>query len=115
MNLESSPIGPEQILVTLAGRLDIAGAAEIETSFSALASHTRATLVDMAGVTFLASIGIRLILATAKSLRKHGGKMVLFGCDPQVERVLLTTGVNELTDIVATRDDALRLIETPAG
>ncbi|MEP9353480.1 STAS domain-containing protein [Xanthobacter sp. KR7-65] len=115
MNIDSTQLGPGQILISLAGRLDITGASEIETRFSALASHTQATLVDMSGVTFLASIGIRLILATAKSLRKHGGNMVLFGCDPQVERVLLTTGVNELTSIVATRDDAMRLVETPAS
>lgn len=115
MHLESSELGPGQTLIVLTGRLDIAGAAEIETSFSAFASHAHATLVDMSGVPYLASIGIRLILANAKSLRKHGGRMVLFGCDPQVERVLLTTGVNELTDIVPTREDALRVIASPAG
>ena len=77
MKLDTTPLGPGQVLISLAGRMDIAGAAEIETAFSAHASHAHVTLVDMAGVTFLASIGIRLILANAKSLYKRGGKLVL--------------------------------------
>ena len=68
MKLDSTPLEPGQIVISLAGRMDIAGAAEIETTFSALASHAHVALVDMAGVTFLASIGIRLILANAKFL-----------------------------------------------
>lgn len=115
MKLESTPLDSGQILVSLAGRMDIAGAAEIENTFSALVSHAHVALVDMAGVTFLASIGIRLILANAKSLHKRGGTLVLFNCDPQVERVLLTTGVNELTQIVATRADADRFLVPAAG
>lgn len=115
MKLDSTPLEPGQIVISLAGRMDIAGAAEIETVFSALVSHAHVALVDMAGVTFLASIGIRLILANAKSLHKRGGTLVLFNCDPQVERVLLTTGVGELTEIVATRADADRFLTPAAG
>lgn len=114
MKLDSTILGSDQILITLSGRLDIAGAAEIENTFSALTSHAHVALVDMAGVTFLASIGIRLILSNAKALRRRDGRLVLFGCDHQVEKVLLTTGVGELTDIVETRDEADRLMESPA-
>lgn len=115
MNLESSELGPGKLLIALSGRLDIAGAAEIETAFSALASHAQVTLVDLSQVPFVASIGIRLLLANAKALYKRGGKMVLFAAVPDVERVLLITGVGELAEIVSSRDDALRFIETPAG
>lgn len=115
MKIDSTPLGPGQILITLSGRLDIAGAAEIENNFSALASHADVALVDMAGVTFLASIGIRLLLSNAKALYRRGGRMVLFGSDHQVEKVLLTTGVGELTDIVATREEADRLVESRAS
>ncbi|QRG05397.1 STAS domain-containing protein [Xanthobacter dioxanivorans] len=115
MKLESATLGPGQILITLDGRLDIAGAAEIETTFSALVSHAQAALVDMAGVPFLASIGIRLILVNAKGLYRRGGRLVLFGADPQVEKVLLMTGVGELTTIVATREEALAAISATAG
>ncbi|MFG1344311.1 STAS domain-containing protein [Xanthobacter autotrophicus DSM 431] len=114
MKLETATLAPGQILLTLEGRLDIAGAAEIETAFTAHASHATHALVDMAGVPYIASIGIRLLLANAKALYRRGGKLVLFGTDPQVEKVLLTTGVGELTSIVATRADALALAGLPA-
>lgn len=115
MQIETTNLGPGQILITLTGRLDIAGAAEIETAFTAQASHAKAALVDLAGVPFLASIGIRLLLTSAKALHRAGGRMVIFGSDHQVEKVLLTTGVGELTDIVATREEALQLAGIPAA
>lgn len=109
MNISSTPLAPDQVLITLEGRLDIAGASEIETPFSAMVSHVRVALVDLAGVPFLASIGIRVLLLNAKALYRRGGRMVLFGADPQVERVLLMTGVGELAGVVATKEDALAL------
>lgn len=115
MKLESATLAPGQILVTLEGRLDIAGAAEVETAFSAQVSHATAALVDMSGVPYVASIGIRLLLSNAKTLYRRGGKLVLFATDPQVEKVLLTTGVGELCSIVATREEALALAGIPAG
>lgn len=111
MKMDTTTLGPAKVLIVLSGRLDIAGAGQIETEFTAAASHAEVVLVDMAGVSFLASIGIRLILTVAKALHRRGGRLVLFGCDHQVEKVLLTTGVGELTDIVETRADADRILE----
>lgn len=107
MNIETEALGPEQVLIVLAGRLDIEGTAQIETAaFSAVSSHARATLVDLSATPFVASIGIRLLLSNAKALSRRGGRMILFGAIPAVEKVLLTTGVGELATLVATRAEA---------
>lgn len=107
MKIEIRALNPDVALIILSGRLDIAGAAEVEKEFGAAAAQSNAALIDLSATPFMASIGIRLLLANAKTLRRRSGRMVLFGCDPQVEKVLRSTGVDQLISIVATRDAAL--------
>ena len=54
------------------------GDGEIELPFTALAA-TRpiAVLVDLTGVSFLASVGLRCIIQSAKALDLKGGRMAL--------------------------------------
>ncbi|MDI4665235.1 STAS domain-containing protein [Xanthobacter autotrophicus] len=115
MKIESKPLGPGLVLVSLDGRLDIAGAAQVEPQFKAACDEAALLLVDLSRTPFMASIGIRLLLAGAKGLRRKGGAMHLFACDPQVEKVLVTTGVDQLVAIHATRDEALAAAGAASG
>jgi stage II sporulation protein AA (anti-sigma F factor antagonist) len=47
------------IRVVLEGRFDIAGAQEVDLRFSAPAGSAKTLVVDMAKVSFLASMGVR--------------------------------------------------------
>lgn len=107
MRIEKTSLGPGLVLVALTGRLDMAGATGVEADFKAACEGTKTLLVDLSGTSFMASIGIRLLLAGAKGLRKTGGTMVLFACEPMVERVLRATGVDQLIAIHETREEAL--------
>src|SRR5215470_8653367 len=84
--------------IILSGRLDTAGAEEISTRFAALAaSGKRRVVVDLAEVTFLASMGIRTIIANAKAQQSRGGRMVLaVGSNEPVAKTLEATGVDAL-------------------
>lgn len=115
MKIERTSLGPDLLLVSLDGRLDIAGAAQVEPDFKAVCAEARVLLVDLSRTPFMASIGIRLLLAGAKGLHKKGGEMRLFACDPQVEKVLRATGVDQLVTIHATRDEALAAAGTGSG
>jgi len=83
-------------IIELTGRLDIMGVNNVETKFAAYcAGEKPRVIVDMSGVDFLASIGIRMLVTNAKSLRSRNGKMVLLNPTPDVLNVL------EITDIPA--------------
>jgi anti-anti-sigma factor len=59
--------------IALVGRLDMQSSLAIDTRFTALtATGTGPVLVDMSGVEFIASIGIRLLLSNAKALAQAG-------------------------------------------
>lgn len=84
--------------IHLSGRLDLVGTDEISTKFAALATaNGRHVIVDLADVSFLASIGIRAIITNAKALQQRGGRMVLFvGANQAVAKTLETTGIDSL-------------------
>jgi anti-anti-sigma factor len=71
--------------LALSGRLDLAGTDAIETRFAALTAGTRQTaIVDLREVTFLASLGMRMLVSSARTLLRSGAKLVLLGPQPAV-------------------------------
>lgn len=94
--------------ISITGRLDIAGTDEIANKFAALAaSADKRVVVDLAGVSFLASIGIRAIITNAKALQHRGGRMVLFvGENSSVAKTLETTGIDTLIPMFTSAAEA---------
>ena len=89
--------------VRLEGRLDIEGAQAVDLRFSTLAGALSALAVDLGGVSFLASMGVRTLMLSAKTLRRRGAKMVVFGADENVEKVLRVTGFDEIVTLYPDR------------
>jgi len=55
----------------------------------------------------MSSAGIRALLRKEKELRKKGGKLVLFGMDQDVAKVLRLTGLSNHFTVTANQEDAL--------
>jgi stage II sporulation protein AA (anti-sigma F factor antagonist) len=96
--------------IALAGKLDIAGAEVIALPLATLAGGKKGVVVDLAGVTFLGSIGIRHLVSAAKTLTRKGGQLVLVNPTDAVKEVLVTSGVTDIMPIVATESAAYELI-----
>jgi anti-anti-sigma factor len=106
MELQFSEINDVR-LIKLIGRLDAAGFNDIDLKFTAHCSGDNArVLVDLSEVSFLASIGIRLLTMNARSLSTRSGKMVLFGPIPEVKSVLDMTGISAIIPMYEKRESA---------
>ena len=102
MRLETEELDGGILKVNLAGRLDIAGTDLIAVPLAALAAtDNRRVILDLSGVEFLASIGVRAILQNARSHRMRGGSLVLLGPQAPIEEVLLTAGVPNVVPVVS--------------
>jgi anti-anti-sigma factor len=100
MELHYSELENNIRLIKLVGDLDILGVGEIETQFTGYcAGENPRVLVDLSGVDFLASIGIRLLTLNAKSILSRGGRMVLLSPTPDVRSVLEITGIPAIIPI----------------
>ena len=104
MPIRIEDIEPDLTIVTLSGRIDLAGAQEIDMPMSVVGGSRRAVIVEMSGVEFMASLGLRTLVMAAKTIQRRNGRIVLLAPTPDVEEVVRTTGVDELIPIC--RDEA---------
>ncbi len=89
--------------IALVGKLDIAGVGQIENKFLGYtAAGKKNSIVDLSGVTFLGSMGLRILLSAAKSLKQEKKKLILLNPQPLVNEVLEASGIG---DVVAIEHD----------
>jgi anti-sigma B factor antagonist len=96
--------------VVLRGRMDIEGANVIDLGFNAIAGSRRKVLIDMSGVTVLASLGIRVLVYGAKTVSMKGGKMALLSPIEDVVTVLTTLRIDSLIPIYHDADAAVAAV-----
>jgi anti-sigma B factor antagonist len=85
--------------VGLTGRLDIAGADAIALPLATLSGAKQSIVIDMAGVTFIASIGLRHLVSAAKALARRGGSIKLVNANPVVVEVIISAGLAQMLPI----------------
>ena len=114
MELHYSELESGIRLIKLIGKLDIAGVSQIETPFAEYCTGDGVRIiVDISGVDFLASIGIRLLTLTAKSVMGRGGRMVLLNPLPDVQDVLEVTGIPAIIPIYSHLESAETILMSP--
>jgi anti-anti-sigma factor len=101
-------------LIKLNGKLDIIGTSEIETKFAGYCAGDKVrVVVDLSEVDFLASIGIRLLVLTAKSIAGRGGKIALLNPNPEVEHILEITGIPSIIPVYSRLESAETVLMVP--
>lgn len=87
--------------IVVSGRLDMPGTDSVAAKLEELvAAPKKGVVVDLSSVKFLASIGIRALIASAKAVHARGGKMVLFvDGSSSVVMSLEATGVDQLIPV----------------
>ena len=106
MQIESESLDGGILKITLAGRMDVQGTQEIDLKFTGYTAKQRSVIVDMSAVNFLASIGIRTLLLSAKAISQRGGKIALLNPDENVTKVLEMAGIDTLIPIRRSLDEA---------
>ncbi len=107
MRLEQVELPNNILLVRLKGALDIAGAGEIEAPLTGIAEKHSKVIVNFTDVTFLASIGIRLLVKAARAISKKNGRLVVFNPSDDARKVLRSTGIDSIIAVVADENAAI--------
>ena len=97
--------------VALEGRLDIEGAQAIDLRMNVIAGSAQRLLVDLSGVAFLGSMGLRSLVVPAQAVKRRGGKTVLFQPTPMVEEVLRAANIPFLVPVCHDLESALAELE----
>jgi anti-sigma B factor antagonist len=108
MTVEELDNGVTKVVIT--GRIDIAGAQEIDLPLNVVGGSRRAVVIDLADVTFIASMGLRGLVMCAKAIHGKRGKVSMFGPRPEVADVIRTMGIDELIPLSASHTEAITLV-----
>jgi anti-anti-sigma factor len=108
MQMTVTEIAGSAVELGLAGRLDTAGVDTVETRFNAAAiAADRHTLVNMAEVGFVSSMGVRMLLTAAKALKLRHRRFMLVVPPGAVREMLETAAIDTLIPMFETREEAL--------
>ena len=96
--------------IVLEGRLDSAGVDAVEIRFNAgTVASGKSAIVDLSGVSFIASLGIRMLLTASKRMAASGRKMVLLGPSGLVDESLQAMDLYRLIPVASNEEEALAL------
>ncbi len=110
LKLLTESLAPGVIVVQLDGRLDMAGSMEIEEELLAVVTSNTMVVIDLAGVTFLASMGLRCLILAAKTVQSRSGQLALARPQPLVAEVLRASGADSLITVTTDIDSAARAV-----
>lgn len=106
------------IVVAVKGRLDHLNAAEFHNALTPhLAQcHTtgHAIALDLAGLEYISSAGLRIFMIAAKQVRAHGGRIAVAQMQPLVQEIFEISHFHLVYEIFSTTADALAALSSPA-
>ena len=82
--------------VALDGRIDTLTAPQLESELKPLLNGISELVLDFAQVAYISSAGLRVLLATQKSMRSVGGSLMITNAVPAVREVFDITGFSDI-------------------
>jgi len=106
----SSQINNQTFDLKIQGRLDAFGAKELDAHLEAqIGTNLLCTVIDMAGVDYISSAGLRVLLRLQQKLNRRGGIVALANVQSYCLEVIELAGFDQLLRVSATMDEALAL------
>ncbi|MFO0776595.1 MAG: anti-sigma factor antagonist [Nitrospira sp.] len=100
------------VIVTPRNRFDTTSAPEVE---QLLMDHiergARRMVLDLSAISYMSSIGLRVILKAVRTMTRAGGNMVLVGGSPHVKTVLQLSGALMMGLHASTLEEAMSRLE----
>lgn len=95
-------------IIAFEGNLDTNTSPEAETKINELLDEGKQKLlVNFEQLNFIASSGLRVLLATAKKLKASGGDLQICGLNSTVQEVFDISGFVTILNVKSTEEEAL--------
>ena len=111
MEIRTRRVG-DVTVADMTGRLDSRTSGPVSTELNALAQAANGKLLlNVAGVEYVSSAGLRAILVAARLAEVNGGALKVCDATPAVTRVMEVSGMQSLLHLHATEAEALAAFE----
>jgi anti-sigma B factor antagonist/stage II sporulation protein AA (anti-sigma F factor antagonist) len=99
----------ELLILHMTGRLDAVSSPSAEHAvFDFIHKGQYKIILNFAGVDYLSSAGMRMLLSVTKKLKTIPGKLVLCSLTTNVMDVLKMSGFDHVLEITLTEEEAIR-------
>jgi anti-sigma B factor antagonist len=98
-------------LVELTGEVDIYTAPRFKEDLVAVIDDEAVdVIVDLAGVTFIDSTALGVLISGVKRLHEVDGRLLIVATTRPVVRILAITGLDKVLNVYPSREDALAAV-----
>jgi anti-sigma B factor antagonist len=105
---------PLGVVLTLEGELDIATAPAVQMQLESAMQHRAVVAVDLSGLSFIDSTGLRVLVRAQQQLRDAGGQLVLLHGPRAVQRVFELASLDSYFEFCDSPSAALRTAPQPS-
>lgn len=96
LDLSTRALG-DRAVVSVGGEVDLETASQLaEHALDALHQVSPHIVLDITGVTFMDSTGLKVLVTIERRAQLAGGSFVLVGASPPVRRILALTGLDQV-------------------
>lgn len=92
-------INGKTMTVSLSGRLDASTAPQLETEFKGNLEGISDLTIDMSGIEYISSAGLRVLLSAHKLLMNNHGEMLIKNVGSAIMEVFELTGFDSILNI----------------
>jgi|SRR5690348_12701903 len=107
LQIAESSIGPDRCELQLEGELDLWSVERLQAVLQRVARDYTAVVVGLQSCNFVDSTGIALFLQVRRQLEAEGGRLVLYGCSDQVQRIFEVAGLTDDGMVFDNRNEAI--------
>ena len=87
-----------RLTIAVSGRVDTVTAPELEAGLKF--GDATCVVIDLEGVPYMSSAGLRLLLTAHKTMMGRGGELQIANAQPSVKEVLDITGFSDILNMV---------------
>ncbi len=107
----------DALVATATGRIDFAGAQVLEGALApALAPDgpVRGIVIDLAGVDYISSVGLRVLMVAAKAMRARKASIAVASLQPVVAEIFEISRFHHVVDVRGSVRDAIAAVSPEA-
>ncbi len=95
-------------VVSLSGKMDVGLSMTVETELEELVDSGMINLIlEISGIEYLSSSGIRVFIAIMRKVKEKNGKIVLAQVPDTIKKILKTVDLEDLFEVYDSVDKAL--------
>ena len=117
MKISSRPFA-DVVVIAPVGRIDHYSAGQLEQALTPLweksAIDKGAMVLDFAGVEYISSMGLRVLMIAAKQMRAHDARIAIAALQPIVVEIFAISRFDLVLDVFPSVRSALEKLSAPA-